>query len=372
MTSDNVTTQEDLGRRIATGRETAGLTQLELADAVGIDRTAVAKVERGSRRVSATELVRIAAALDRPVDWFVSEPPPAVISRREDVSVNGRSKRLDATVDRVGRDVAFLLLESVLPARERESFATPESFEAAAQLAERARGLLSSGDGPLFDLQRACEQLGLLAFSLSLGDGGGDAAYVDVDGWGVAVVNGDTDPGRRRFNLAHELGHHLVGDAYAAEVTITAGDETEKLLNAFAAYLLMPRSGVTATWNEFSDRDRRLAAIAVATRYRVSWSAALAHLRNLELIDSAEIEELTPATPRGGDLVELGEWWVPELDPPSVPPDYGRRVVTAYRASKLTAARAVELLWGTVTEADLPEVEGIPVDALRREFDPLQ
>lgn len=48
-----------------------------------------------------------------------------------------------------------------------------------------------------------------------LGEEGRDGAYVAVDKWGVALINGSVDPGRRRFNLAHELGHHLFADAYA-------------------------------------------------------------------------------------------------------------------------------------------------------------
>ena len=80
----------------------------------------------------------------------------------------------------------------------------------------RARAGLGAGSGPLLELQAAAERIGLLAFSLDLGRSGGDAAYVSLSGrLGVAVVNGAMEPGRRRFNLAHELGHHVFGDAYA-------------------------------------------------------------------------------------------------------------------------------------------------------------
>jgi len=372
VTDRVVASQADLGHRIAQGREEAGLTQAELAVAVGIDRTALAKIETGTRRVSATELVVIARALSRAVDWFVSESPPAVISRRSDPGVGGRSARLDALVDRIGRDVAFLLRESVLPTRERNSFAVPTNFPEAEQLAADARQLMHASAGPLIDIQRRSEEAGLFGFALDLGEAAGDAAYVEVDGWGVAVINGAADAGRRRFNLAHELGHHLVGDAYAAEVDVSFGNDTEKFLNAFAAYLLMPRAEVSESWSEFASRDRRLAAVAVATRFRVSWSAACSHLRNLGVIESDERDQLEQAPPTRGDSVELGEWWIPELEAPSVPPEYGQRVIRAYRVAKITAPRVVELLWGTVPETELPERESVPIDALRREFEPLQ
>jgi Zn-dependent peptidase ImmA (M78 family) len=125
----------------------------------------------------------------------------------------------------------------------------------------------------------------LLGFSLALGSDAGDAASVEVDGLGVAVINGTTDPGRRRYSLAHELGHHLAGDAYEPAVRL-AGTESESMINAFAAYLLMPRPAVIGVWNEFSGAPARRVVIAVAARFSVSWTAACNHLKSLNLIDA--------------------------------------------------------------------------------------
>jgi len=61
---------------------------------------------------------------------------------------------------------------------------------------------------------------------------------------------------------------------------------------------------------------------------------------------------------------------VPELDAPAVPPRYGGRVIAAFRRGKLTEARALELLWGTVGRSDLPPRNEVPLEALRREFEP--
>lgn len=369
---DTIESPLDLGRRVSQGRAEADLTQADLAGAIGIDRTAVAKIEKGVRRVSATELVAIAAALNRPVDWLVTESPPAVVSRRQDSGVGGRSRSLDGLVERISRDVEFLLEEGVLPARERTSLAMPTDYAGCEVLAQTARSLMDAPRGPLTDLQRAVETVGLLGFSLDLGAEGGDGAYISLDGWGVAVVNGRVDPGRRRFSLTHELGHHLVGDAYAREIDVWADGATERMLNAFVAQLLMPREDVAKVWTDFAESDRRLGAIAVATRFRTSWTSACSQLRNLGLIDREECEQFIDDPPRRGDVFELGERWVAELDPPSVPPEYGRRVVGAYRSSKLTAARSVELLWGTIAESELPEPAEIPLEGVRREFQSLR
>jgi Zn-dependent peptidase ImmA (M78 family)/DNA-binding XRE family transcriptional regulator len=372
VTLSPVASQAVLGRRIAQAREEAGLTQAELAASVDLDRTAVAKLESGSRKVSATELISLATALDRPIDWFVFESPAAVLSRRRDASVGGQSASLDRTVERLGRDVEFLLSQGILSAPESPTlFPPPRDYDDAERLASDARELLAVGSGPLHDLQAACESVNLLAFSIDLGESGGDAAYVEIDGLGVALINGGIDPGRRRFNLAHELGHHLIGDAYAPEATIGRSGETERFLNAFAAHLLMPRETVTERWNKLASKDRRLALVAISALFRVSWSAACGQVRNLGLIEANEAEHLLNVPPKAGDFLELGERWAAELEPPSVPARYGARVVAAYRTGRLTAARAVELLWNTIRENELPDVEDIPVEGLRREFDTL-
>jgi Zn-dependent peptidase ImmA (M78 family)/DNA-binding XRE family transcriptional regulator len=372
MDSNGLGAAIDLGRRIAQARLDTSMTQAELGRAIGLDRTAVAKLEASARKVSATELVAIASALDRPIDWFVIESPPSVVSRRSDASVGGRSRILDIKIDRLARNVIFLVEQGILAdADQRPALELPSDVAGAEALAAQARHLMAASDGPLYDLQRSCERVGLLAFSLDAGDAGGDAAYVEVGNLGVAVVNGRIDPGRRRFDLAHELGHHLFGDAYAPEVVVGGGDDVERLINAFAIHLLLPRDDVVSLWRAVAAQDPRLAAVAVSVRFRASWTATCRQLRTLGLIDAAERERLTSTPPTGADFIALGERWEAELKAPEVPPEYGKRVLGAYQSGRLSASRTVELLWGTVAIEELPEQRPVPLDSLRRDFEPL-
>ncbi len=63
--------------------------------------------------------------------------------------------------------------------------------------------------------------------------------------------------------------------------------------------------------------------------------------------------------------------FVEELRPPAVPRRYAQAVLRAYRSGRLAASRTVDLLWGSVTKDELPQLDVVPVEALRREFDPL-
>ena len=195
MTCDNrtmsgtaISSQADLGRRIAEAREANGKTQAELAAVVGLDRTAIVKIETGTRKVSATELVAIADALGMPIDWFVLESPPAVVSRRRNPAVGGFSRRLDLALEQIARDTAFLVDRGVLAHAGRTAHEVPQSFEDAEHLASSVRAEAGLSDGPVLDLQTVCERLELLAFSLALGPDAGDAAYVEVADLGVAIA----------------------------------------------------------------------------------------------------------------------------------------------------------------------------------------
>jgi transcriptional regulator with XRE-family HTH domain len=54
------------GRRLRQLRLNAGLSQEELADKAGLDRSYVGGVERGERNISLENICKIAAALESP------------------------------------------------------------------------------------------------------------------------------------------------------------------------------------------------------------------------------------------------------------------------------------------------------------------
>jgi Zn-dependent peptidase ImmA (M78 family)/transcriptional regulator with XRE-family HTH domain len=372
MSGGQQSDQQQLGQRIADARIETELTQAELAAAIDLDRTAVAKIEAGSRRVSAVELGRIAAALGRPLDWFLVEGPQAVVSRRTDAAAGQRSVPLDRAVEKAASDVEFLMEQGIFsPAATELRLEPPQNLPEAERAAERVRAAVQADSGPLLGLEEVAEQLGVLCFALPLGDGGGDGAYVTIDDVGVAVINGNTEAGRRRFTLAHEIGHHVFADEYSTDLSVAeVGSEMERRINGFAVHLLLPRSSLTERWRMLSGEPREK-AIRLGVEYRVSWSALCSQLKNLGLASEAEHQALLARPPTRADYIELGMGFVEELQPPSVPRSYARAVLAGYRASKLGANRTIDLLWGSITKKDLPELAALPIEAYQREFDPL-
>jgi transcriptional regulator with XRE-family HTH domain len=67
--------QQAVGQRLRSARETLGLTQEDVAGALGIQRTSVIAMEAGKRGVSALELRRLARLYRRSVAWVLGEEP---------------------------------------------------------------------------------------------------------------------------------------------------------------------------------------------------------------------------------------------------------------------------------------------------------
>ena len=66
-------TREELGNRLRSAREYLELTQQEVAELVGLPRSAVSLVESGERKVDTFELKRFAEAYGRPTADFTGE-----------------------------------------------------------------------------------------------------------------------------------------------------------------------------------------------------------------------------------------------------------------------------------------------------------
>lgn len=61
----------ELGSRIIEARLQKGLTQAQLSQSLGMERSVLAKIESGQRKVSALELADVARELGRRFEWFV-------------------------------------------------------------------------------------------------------------------------------------------------------------------------------------------------------------------------------------------------------------------------------------------------------------
>lgn len=103
----------------------------------------------------------------------------------------------------------------------------------------------------------------------------------------VIFVNGGDPVARMRFTLAHELGHHVFGDARQEDThagLVRPGHWIEVRANAFAAELLMPAPGVVAFAGSRAP-DAQL-VVDLATAFGTSLLASAIRLETAGLVDA--------------------------------------------------------------------------------------
>jgi Zn-dependent peptidase ImmA (M78 family)/DNA-binding XRE family transcriptional regulator len=359
-----------MGRRIAQARGGAGLTQEELAKAVGIDRSALAKIENGSRRVSALELARIANTVGERIEWFVIEAPPAIVSHRNLSAPGTASPLIDRMLERAAWNAEFLLSHD-----DRLTLATPApqpkprtltDAEDAAALARQRLGL--DATEPSFHLSSRFAEAGLLTFCLDLGADAADAAMMHLYRGGVAVVNGHLQVGRRRLAAAHELGHYLFAEDYSVDWQIGERDEDdvwEARVDRFARAFLLPQAGIQDRWNLLHPAgDLRTAAVKAASHFRVDMSTLARRLFELQLISQGSAQQIRQFRTTRADIVELNLLVHDELAAPHLARAYEESVVRLYRQETVSVSRATDLLFDTWNEDDFPALPNLPESAV--------
>jgi Zn-dependent peptidase ImmA (M78 family)/DNA-binding XRE family transcriptional regulator len=360
-----------MGRRIAGARERAGLTQAELATSVSLDRSALTKIENGMRRVSAIELARIAEALDERIEWFVTDPPPALVTYRNQQEPGVTSPTIERTVERVARNVEFVTRnydQQILSSPPE--FDRPGSVEEAEARALQARALLGLEDiDPLTEMSRRLSRVGLLSFSFDLGPDAADAASILLAQGGVAVVNGNLQVGRRRLALAHELGHYIFADAYTVDWRIAEKEDAaawETRLDRFARAVLLPDAGAGRNWAELRKQgdDLRTAAVKIGSAFRVDMSTLSRRLQELRYVGQDEARAIRAVRTTKADIVEFNLVPHDELVAPSLARQYEEIVLKLYRNEVISSARAIDLLFDAWQENDLPALPPLPESAI--------
>lgn len=299
-----------IGARLRLLRDRHDRTQEEVARVLGLNhRQSVGHIESGERRVSPEELVRLAAyfgvAVTRLTDRFEPDEKIAFSFRASSDDPEARTRfeekaarwiTMFIELEREQR-IGTRFLRSVLGLSESSSY---EDAQAAGEEVARE---LRLGDFPGTRLSQVLDgAAGVLLLHVSAPAGISGAA-ARVDPYGVILVNRADAPGRRNFDIAHELFHLLTWDRMPPpELEVVEPDDSpihpglrgnhrarmEQLADNFASALLMPASVVKELWNEHAARAEQATGdlvVRMANRFRVSAPAVAWRLHNLGLVE---------------------------------------------------------------------------------------
>lgn len=238
-----------IGERVKIARRAAGLNQRALAEKAGVTAMAISKYERGLNIPSSAVLLRLARALGIKTEYFVRpvtvtlraggpQGPEALTApsyrRRISLLRNQEHVIMGQIQEWLER---YLDLESFF--EELPRFSLPDgldrrvtSLDEVERVALALRQSWGLGQSPVESLVEVLEDH-RVKVGLVDGPHGFDALTLWAnDQVPVIVVKRGLPGDRQRFNLAHELGHLVLGPA--------EGVDAEKAAYRFAGAFLVP------------------------------------------------------------------------------------------------------------------------------------
>ncbi|MDP9025604.1 MAG: ImmA/IrrE family metallo-endopeptidase [Candidatus Eremiobacteraeota bacterium] len=211
------------------------------------------------------------------------------------------------------------------------------------------------GTEPVHDLRALIAQIAELRLTekVLVEDIDGAYAYDRALQRGFILLNAKRHWTRRRFTMAHELGHHVLGHQERVDKNVLdLYDPTEVEANAFAAELLMPATAIRE-----SPRVHGMEEVAeLAGHFSVSGSAMIVRLAALRVIDNTLRQKLEaeydPVFVRGFFQADVPD----RIDTSGtvLPRDFVDAVLKRYVAGRVSREAAIEAL--DITEADAEEL----------------
>jgi Zn-dependent peptidase ImmA (M78 family) len=230
------------GSRVRQAREVRALTQTQLATACGVAQPYVAAVESGAKPASDSFVRRTADVTGFPLDFF-TEPAtdlgPGSLLFRAKASMTSRQERQARRYGELLFEAMQMLMSDLRPIPVQVPHLTADALtaERAARVVRSAWGY--APDEPLDNLLLRAERNGVFAAAAPLAPSAHEAfstwAGQAPDVRPLLVLFSCAAPDRVRFNVAHEIGHLVLHQAYRDRPRVIEAEA-----NAFASALLLP------------------------------------------------------------------------------------------------------------------------------------
>jgi Zn-dependent peptidase ImmA (M78 family)/DNA-binding XRE family transcriptional regulator len=301
-----------LGERLQEARATIGLSQSEVAQALGLPRPAISLIEAGKRSVDSKELVHFARLYGVAVSRLLGESEP------DDLISHFRAQTHLSTEE---TDLVGMMIEWARNYAELEHAAFGEQrydlpvypvprgrvTEQGSYLAQQERRRL--GIGPTAALPSVLGLLESEGVKVKVDRFGQDMNHVSgfylfSPEFGPCVaINAEHSTSRQRFTAAHEYEHFLVDrdeqDAGVCQWT-RRRELREMRANAFAAAFLLPDEGVEEFLSDLGAEVGRVnpeQILRLAFHFGASFQAVLWRLVNLQWLSRQQREELAKTSP---------------------------------------------------------------------------
>ena len=227
---------------LALARELRGLTQLELSQKLPtLNQGNYSKIEKGLMPLNGEMLKNISEVLDLPLSFFYKKAPNSQLSDfyyRKRISMPMKELTpLEAKFKLISFWVDELLDSVSLPEFKIPPIQVSDAISAE-DISRKIRQFLNIPPGPIGNIVRIMEAAGIIIYFVKKAPEKFDGISLLTDiGQPIIFLNENISNDRKRFTLAHELGHLIMHIRYDWNEDL---DKVEKEADVFASEFLMP------------------------------------------------------------------------------------------------------------------------------------
>lgn len=262
-------------KQLTFAREYRGLTQTQLSRKIdGLSQSNLSKFEKGLSTLSDDLIQKIVALLNFPEEFFnerisivcenAQYRKKATITKWQKSSLDYKNKLIGYIVDQMSNSIEWP--EFSLHPLDLEENYTPES------VAKHTRKLLRiREDEPVKNIFSLLESKGIIILEIDVFEKFDGVSFMTDNGFPVIVINGNYSNDRKRFTVAHELGHvimHLAGNFPIPDHRDEKVRENEA--NRFTSEFLMPSNAI-----KNSLRNLKMSSLVELKKY---WLCSMASI----------------------------------------------------------------------------------------------
>jgi Zn-dependent peptidase ImmA (M78 family) len=291
---------EQFGQRLKTARKMAGMSLDALSKATGalITKQALSKYEKGLMKPDSNKLNGIAKALGVKVGYFYKNSTIELVGlefrKKARLGKKERDKIESRTIDFLER---YVEIEETLGIRA--DFSNPlDGFKIKSQTdielaVRKLRESWNLGDGPISNLLELLEDKGIRVCEVDVSDQF-DGLSGFIGNIPVIILNTRFVLDRKRFTVAHELGHIL----------LSFSDDSPKLkeknCHAFAGAFLLPKNVVLRELRSARHRITEWELKKLKGIYGISMWAVMARARSLGIIPDSRYKNFCIEASKAG------------------------------------------------------------------------
>ena len=244
-------------KQLSFARIYRGYSQTELASMIeGLSQPNLSKFEKGLNSLSDELLLKIIDYLDFPYEFLsknISNDAGLAHYRKRTTITKKDRTDIEYSYKLIGYIIDEMSDSLIWPEFNFKTLDIEEGYSPKYIASYTRKSLGLKPDEPVADIYNLLEVNGIIVVELDAIDKFDGVSFVSDKGYPIIVINENFSNDRKRFTLAHELGHLLMHLIDNPAIPKFRDNKLEIEANTFASEFLMPSEAIKNSLFNFND-----------------------------------------------------------------------------------------------------------------------